>query len=537
MGISNLQLYNVQMTRRLSLIFSLLLFLSANAQAIDIDSIFIESVGGQKAFERLKKLKSFKITGKINWNGIEGNFTTVYQAPNKFITTSDFGQFIMAQGYDGEIAWQKDLDGSNSKLSGFEKQEIIRDLYLLSYRYLLNKNSDRDCEYLQTTGSDDNSYHYINCLAQEEENLTLVFGKDNSRLAYINKTVDNLPVNTSFHDYSEIEGIIIPFKSVTTSPVAPIRTELLTKEIQFDVNIDSSLFTFQRKPLSDFHFPEDSHSVTIPFLFRNGHILVRLKVNGRKFGWFILDTGTSASFYDKKFVAEMKLERFGEIPAMGLGGFQSLELTKFDSISIGPVTLYNQIAGVMPLDVLAGLIQKKMTFGGLLGYDFFVRFPLLINFMSQTLTIFDPEKFEIENSQRAIPFQLTMNIPTVRATVNGVRGNFLIDLGNAFGLIIHQNFGRRLASAGQLKIDSSSSSYLGGVGEGVGSSKFSIASLMLEDLEIRVSEGLLADSGSGMIGSRYISGNIGTMILEKYQILFDYANSRLFLFEPGGSPF
>ena len=99
------------MTMRLSLIFSLLLFLSANAKTVDIDSLFIESVGGQKAVERLKKLKSFKITGKINWNGIEGDFTTVYQAPNKFITTSDFGQFIMAQGYDGEIAWQKDLDG------------------------------------------------------------------------------------------------------------------------------------------------------------------------------------------------------------------------------------------------------------------------------------------------------------------------------------------------------------------------------------------------------------------------------------------
>ena len=537
MGIFNSQLYNVQMTRRLSLILSFLLFLSANAQTVDIDSLFIESVGGQKAYERLKRLKSFKITGKINWNGIEGDFTTVYQAPNKFITTSDFGQFIMAQGYDGEIAWQKDLNGRNSKLSGFEKQEIVNNLYLLSYQYLLNKNSDRDCEYLQTTGSDDNSYHYINCLAKEEENLTFVFVEDNSRLAYISKTVDNLPVNISFHDYREIEGVIFPFKSVTTSPVAPIRTELLTKEIQFDVIIDSLLFTFQSKALTDFHFPEDSHFVTIPFHFSRGHILVRLKVNGSKFGWFILDTGSSVSFYDRKFVEGMKLESFGEIPTMGLGGFQSLRLTKFDSISIGPVTLYNQIAGVMPLDVLAGLIQKKMTFGGLLGYDFFVRFPLLINFMSQTITIFDPEKFEIENSQRAIPFQLTMNIPTVRATVNGVRGNFLIDLGNAFGLIIHQNFGQRLATAGQLKIDSSSSTFLGGVGKGAAGSKISISNLMLEDFEIRVSEGLLADSGSGMIGSRYISGNIGTMILEKYQILFDYANSRLFLFEPGNSPF
>jgi len=525
------------MTRRLSFIFSLLLFLSANAQTIDIDSLFIESVGGQKAYERLKRLKSFKLTGKIIWNGLEGDFTTIYQAPNKFITTSDFRHFIMARGYDGEIAWQKDFNGRNSKLSGYEKQEIINNLYLLSYQYLLNKNSDRACEYLQTTGGDDNSYHYINCFAKEDDTLTLVFEEDNSRLAYISNTIDNLPVNTSFHDYREIEGIIFPFKSITTSPIAPIRTELFTKEIQFDVTTDSSLFTIHSKILSDFHFPEDSHSVTIPFLFRNGHVLVRLQVNGSKFGWFILDTGASTSFYHKKFVEGLKLVNLGELPVMGLGGYENLQLTKFDSISVGSVTLYEQIAGVLPLDVLAGQIQKKMTFGGLLGYDFFVRFPVLINFKSETITVFNPDKFEIENSQRTIPFHLTMMVPTVKAKVNGVQGDFLIDLGNAFGIIIHQNFGRRLASVGQLKIDSSSSTYLGGVAKGVMGSKISVANLMLGDLEIRVSEGLLVDSGSGMIGSRYISGNIGTMILENYQILFDYANSRLFLFEPSSSTF
>ena len=60
---------------------------------------------------------------------------------------------------------------------------------------------------------------------------------------------------------------------------------------------------------------------------------------------------------------------------------------------------------------------------------------------------------------------------------------------------------------------------------------------MLKDLEIRDLEGLLADSGSGMAGSHYIAGNIGTGLLENYQILFDYANSRLFLINPNDSPF
>ncbi|MCH9024943.1 MAG: aspartyl protease family protein, partial [candidate division Zixibacteria bacterium] len=424
-----------------------------------------------------------------------------------------------------------------SELSGYEKNEMINNLYLLSFDYLLNQNSSRNCVYVEAISDDTGDYHQIICYAIENDTLKFVFREDNSRLEFFASTIDNIPIHTSMQNYKKFEGVYFPTKTITTSPEVPIRAEINIESVKFDLDLESGLFSLPELKFSDYNFPKDSVSITVPVKYSRGHILVRLKINGSKFGWFILDTGASASFYDRKFVEGMKLESFGKLPAMSLGGFQSLELTKFDSISVGPVTLYNQTAGVMPLDALSGQIQKKMTFGGLLGYDFFVRFPLLINFRRQTLTIFNPEKFEIENSRRAIPFHLTMMVPTVKATVNGVKGDFLIDLGNAFGLIIHQNFGRRLASAGQLKIDSSSSTYLGGVGKGAAGSKISISNLMLEDFEIRVSEGLLADSGSGMAGSRYISGNIGTMILENYQILFDYANSRLFLFEPGSSPF
>ena len=524
------------MIRLLSLVSSLLLFLYANAQTVDLDSLFIQSIGGQKAYERLQRLKSIKLTGKINWNGIDGDYSSIYLAPDKFLTTADFGRFELVQGFDGTIAWQKDMHGRVSELSGYEKNEIINNLYLLSYGYLLNQNSSRDCEYIETISDEEGDYHSIICFAVENDTLNFIFQKDIPQLTSLASTIDNLPVYTSLHDYSKFEGVYFPSKTITTSPEAPIRTEINIASVKFDIDIRPDLFSMPDLHFRDYNFPADSVSITVPFKYQRGHILVRLKVNGSKFGWFILDTGASASFYDKKFVEGMKLENFGKLPAMGLGGFESLQLTKIDSLSVGPVTLYEQTAGVMPLDVLAGQIQKKMTFGGLLGYDFFVRFPVLIDFRRQTLTIFNPEKFEIENSQRAIPFRLTMMIPTVSATVNGFKSDFLIDLGNAFGLIIHQNFGRRLSSAGQLTIDSSSSTYLGGVGKGVKGNKIRVASFMLENQEMRVSEGLLADSGLGMAGSRYIAGNIGTRILENYQILFDYTNRRLFLFEPGKNP-
>ena len=220
------------MTRRHSLIFSLLLFFSANAQAVDIDSLFIESVGGQKAYERLKKLKSFKVEGRINWNGIDGDYTALYLAPDKILTTSDFEQFELTQGYDGKTAWQIDMHGGVSELTGYEKNDLINNLYLLSFEYLLNQNLSRNCEHIEAISTDDSGFHHIICFAIENDTLKFAFRTDNSRLEIFASTVDNLQINTSMHDYKKFEGIYFPTKTITTSPEAPIRAEIDIENVE-----------------------------------------------------------------------------------------------------------------------------------------------------------------------------------------------------------------------------------------------------------------------------------------------------------------
>ncbi len=158
--------------------------------------------------------------------------------------------------------------------------------------------------------------------------------------------------------------------------------------------------------------------VTVPFSYRNGHIYVVATVNGVKKGLFILDSGCSATIFHDEFVKGMNLLPAGSMPAKGVGGYESVALLRSDSIQIGPVTLFRQIGGSSDLSGIGK--GDTIPFGGILGYDFLSRFPILIDYHGETLTLFDPAQFSPPEGGTEVPFTLTMQVPTVKASLFGI---------------------------------------------------------------------------------------------------------------------
>ena len=537
MGISNSRLYNVQMTRRLSFIFSLLLFLSVNAHSVDIDSLFTQSVGGRKAYERLKKLKSFKLTGKMVWNGLEGMYTSYYLAPDKYKVSAQFEQFTFVNAYDGSIVWEMDLNGSINKLEGVEKQNFLAGAYMDNFKFIFEKQPVRPCQYIGIEKDDSLEFHEIICFPTEGDTLTMFLMAENSLITSWSSLAGHVPTTNYLACYTEVENVQFPLKTFIYDLEDSVPISISIDRVQFDIEIDPSIFTKPDNSYQDFYFPQDSTSITIPLIYSQGHLLARIQVNGKKKGWFILDSGSSATFYHDKFIKSLEIEEFANLNALGVGGVVNTQLIKIDSLAIGSIILFDQNAGVLDLADFVNKIPKKLTLGGILGQDFFLRFPVLLDFKREKMTVFNPDSFKPKRLQNGIPFILSMKTPTIKASLNGVIGDFIIDMGNAMGLLITESFGEKLLEVDKLLVDSSSSTYLKGVGQGINSMPFEVTSFKLNNLTIPIERGLMLENGGGLAGSRYISGNIGTMILENYQILFDYANSRLFLFEPGSSPF
>ncbi len=508
-----------------------LISLTTVSNGVDLDSLLIKSVGGVKALARIKNLKSYQMTGSINWNGLKGRFASFFKAPDKVRIAANFGTFTIEQGFDGKNAWQKDLHGRVFDLAGFEKTELLRSVYFMSFAYIVDGRFPGTAELLDTFVTDKNSGFSVNFYPFLNDTVAAAFEIGRNLHIVQFARLDNLIVSTEISEFKSVESILFPFYSLSTAENTPMMTEVSIDSVHLDTKFDDSQFIKPVVPLDDFHFPEDSISVTIPFKFTNGHVMVYVEINGVKKGWFILDTGASATYYDTKFVSELGLNPIGELPSMGLGGYDKIQLVQIDSLGIGNLTLYNQTAGVLPLDQLAVTVQKKTVFGGLMGYDFFMRFPVLFDFKKEEMTVFNPKKFSPPKNGVSYPFHLSMMIPTVAADVNGVSGNFIIDLGNALGLIIHKKFTEKLI--GQSAIDTSNmvDRSIAGIGPGIAGRIINVESLQIGAHKLNIPEAILAESSEGLTGSWEIAGNIGTKVLEQYAVLFDYPNSRIVFYD------
>ncbi|MGH8015550.1 MAG: pepsin/retropepsin-like aspartic protease family protein [Candidatus Zixiibacteriota bacterium] len=508
-----------------------ILFSLGTTAAFDIDAFLVRSIGGPQAYEKIKSLNSYKMTGTINWNGLKGNYRALFKTPDQVKVTAQFELFSIEQGYDGATAWQKDIHGRVVNLAGFEKTEFMRSVYFMSFSYLFSDRLPGRYSAYEIMDADSAYPVNINFYPFSNDQVRVRFDAKTGYPEYQFARLDNLEVETKLAEYKSVAGVMFPFYSISTAAGTPMINEVWIDSVVFDVEIDEADFTRPVIHHHDFHFPRDSYSVTIPFVFKNGHVLVPVEVNGVKKGWFILDTGCSATYYDTKFVGDLGLSPLGEIPSMGLGGFQQIRLVRMDSLRIGQLNLYDQTAGVLPLDNMAIYADKKSTFGGILGYDFFARFPVLIDFKSEQLTVFNPQDFILPDSGVVHPFHLTLMIPTIEARINGISGDFLLDLGNALGLIIHKKFGESLFYYNAIDTSLSTVRGITGIGPGVAGRMINVESLQINAYNIKIPEGVLAESSEGLTGSWEIAGNIGTKVLEQYAVLFDYPRQRVAFYE------
>ncbi len=169
-------------------------------------------------------------------------------------------------------------------------------------------------------------------------------------------------------------------------------------------------------------------------------------------------------------------------------------------------------------------------FGGLLGYDFLARFPVLVNYRQKKLTVYNPDSFSPPNGGKEVDFYLTMQVPTVSGELNGITGDFIVDLGNSLGLIIHNRFMRDNNLLGTLDDIQDNNKLFGGIGGAVGGKNAYAATFKMGEIMFNSLRVILPDSSQGLAGSGKLAGNIGNMMLENFLVLFDYKNSRLIFY-------
>lgn len=512
--------------------FLILVLTLPAATAIDLDSLFFVSVGGQPAYERLSRMTSYHARGKVNINGLNGRFEEFFMPPNRFYLEADFTHFSLVQAFDGFTAWQKDHNGFVSEMAGYEKNSFLSDLYFSAYAYLFPERLEGAFEYLGKTVKNGVNCHQVAFYPLGEDTVMVFFDVLTGTRRFVSGKLDNLVAFTTVDDYRRIAEVLIPFHSRAETQGRFLFTEFTLEEVKFDEPFDPKIFAMSEKATADFKFPADKTRVLIDFEYRNGHIYIKATINGKKTAWFLLDSGASGNTFNSSILKDLTLPEVGFLPARGMGGFDEVKLVRSDSIVIGELTLFNQVAGALNLAGIGQPGRDSLGFGGVLGYDLLSRFPIMINYKTSTITVFNPDSFSPPDNGVVVPFHLSMQVPSIEANLNGIPGRFIVDLGNPFTLILHSKFvktnelDKKLTDIQEITRD------YGGIGGSVAgrtavAETFVFAGIQLHSLTV-----VLPEESIGLSGSEEIAGNIGNMLLEKFILLFDYARSRIIFYEP-----
>jgi predicted aspartyl protease len=511
------------------LALALVLIAAVNSRAFNLDSLLVQSVGGPEAVEKLRTAQSYYEIGSVSNNGHPGRYEHCLVPPDKWRSEMVVGPLKEVEVYDGSAAWLEDQGGAVNSIEGFEQREIQETVWMQAYAFLFKDRCPGGAEYLGICEREGRRYHTVAFYPFNQDTVRVYFDTATTRAELSVSRTDNLESVTRYADYRSVEGVQVPFRVTTVLTGAGLTTEYRVETVRYDSTIAESVLTRSVGAVSDFRFPTQSDSVQIPFASR-GHIFVPVTINGKKYR-FILDCGASTHLISSAIVKDCGLQVTGNMPVRLVDKYADVGFVKVDSIAVGEIVLLSQVAAVGDLPVQSPVADEPV--GGLLGYDFLSRFPVLVDFSNKRLTVYNPRTFKSAEGGTEVPFFLTDRVPTIHATLDDVPGVFLIDLGNPGGLIVHAGWyeaqglaERRGEAKGQTTGAIAGSGGVIATTAGV-KSDFVFGSIIMRDLPIMV---IASASNTGVGGSLEWAGNIGAGLLRQYRVLFDYAGSRLILY-------
>ncbi len=498
--------------------------------------VFVSAAAGENLNERFsadyikkaEKLSTFRSFGSIKMGETVGSFEIMFSEPGKSRSTLILNNFQITQVFDGRQGWMKDQNGQVSELTGPDKRQLINTGWLLGKSYLLDNRMPGESKFLKDTILNSKSYNIFSALPEGGDSIKMYFNPAASRVEIIVEYLDGAEILTYLSDFREVDGFEMAFVMESKSDIPELNTKIEIYEFEVNQKLDDTLFAFSITPANDYFFPEFADSIIVPMVYQRGHIFLKAAVDGNRAVYFILDSGAGINFLNRSYADSLKLDLSGGVPAKGISGYEKTTITNLDSLRIGDLKLFQQNVAIVDLTNV-GLRAPDGVLGGLLGYDFLSRFPVRIDYVKQTLIVYNPTTYHSPSIDYAVNLEYSMKVPIVDAEICGISGRFLIDLGNALALILHKPFvdnSNLIAKFTDINKIGRDIAGVGGKSESYSAvaDYFTVGPAQLKELRILVAKG-----EQGILKSTDVDGNIGNGLLQNFSIILDYPGQKIYI--------
>ena len=472
-------------------------------------------------------------TLRIRWKAKEGGLDGVVietddLASVRYKDTSDFGIRSSAYAFNREVIWSQDSSGiSHVEGDAGVREATINEAYRRSVAYWYADRWPATIDYKGQEQDGEQRFHVLRIIPQRGKPFDLWFDTTTYLLSRILEPTDTGILKVFLWDYRAIENLKVAFRVRVQLPTGTVNTyEAETLEV--NPAFPGAHFNIPPPPAPDFSITGNANSAVMPMEMVNNHIYVRARLNNKGTFRFLVDTGWGTSSITPEVAKSLGLTTRGSQKTMGAGeGVAEVGFTKVAIMQFGNVQLRSQ--SLIVTSAFDGKTRDDIRdFGGLIGYELFKRFVVKLDFDAGTMTLTLPAQFTNRGKVATVPFKLSNTIPVVRGDVDGTEGEFIVDSGFPGSLTTYNSFNtkNRLSEKLNPKFDTITGWGIGGpVRAGIVRSRFfKLGKETLNDLVLQLS--LLT---KGSLADTHLAGAIGSELLKRFTVTFDYSRSLMFL--------
>jgi hypothetical protein len=266
----------------------------------------------------------------------------------------------------------------------------------------------------------------------------------------------------------------------------------------------------------------------LPFELIDNRLFVQVVVDGRGPLHFVFDTG-GGNILDLELAQALGLPLEGAFAMPGAGaGTLPAWRTQVASAQVGPLRMREMPFVVLPMATLRRAIGFARV-DGLIGHEVLRRFGVRLDFVNRVATLSEPDHTPAPPADAsALPIEFTGNLPHVAGWIDGRPARIVIDSGDRSSLTLFGPFvdEHRLRQTYPRKFAALTG---WGVGGPLHADVTQVKELLLGPVAVRGVTTRMPTGRGGVFASSDVQASIGTGVLKRLDVGFDYSRRRVLL--------
>lgn len=432
-----------------------------------------------------------------------------------------------ASGFDGRLAWMEDISGAATPQDGGDRRTVaVNEAYRKADRWWRADRGGARIELLGRETMDGAAADHLRVTPRGGKPFDAWFDAARHHLVRLEEQQQFLRIVSRFADYRAEHGMVVAHTVTVDDGSGPAGMQTLRL---------TGLAIAPARPRAAYALPAwrprdaaidgGAAGTVVPIRLVNNHVYVDVMVNGQGPFPFIVDTG-GHTILTPSTLARLQLHSEGSSPSAGAGEKTTTNgFVRVREIAVGGMRLRDQTAFTLDF---AARDTEGFDVGGMIGFEVFRRFVVRIDYGALTMTIIDPARFDARDAGTPIPFRFYDHLPQVDGRFGDLPGRFDIDTGSRSELDLTTPFveGAHLRARyprGVLAITG------WGVGGPVRSYVVRGALVTLGSVSVEKPVVSLSTSRAGSFSDPNYEGNVGSGLLKRFVVTFDYAHQRMYL--------